>query len=316
MNKKTQTDSEKFPKDVLSINDFSRAQIEFVLAEAAKMDKMPRDKKQKILKGKVVASLFFEPSTRTRLSFETAIQNLGGKVIGFADADVSSYKKGESLTDTIHTVENYADLIVMRHYIEGAARRAAEVSRKPVINAGDGANQHPTQTFLDLYTIKKECGKIDGISIAMAGDLKYGRTVHSLMYALAKFNNVHVYLISPASLKMPEYIIDDTKGKLKITETSKLDKYLDKVDVLYSTRIQKERFPDEVEYEKVRNSYIITPKVLGKGRKDLKLMHPLPRVNEITTKVDDMPQAIYFKQAANGVPVREALLKILSEVKK
>ncbi|MAG18160.1 MAG: aspartate carbamoyltransferase [Candidatus Diapherotrites archaeon] len=306
----------KFLTDIVSISDFSKKDIELVLEKAAELEKMPWQKKQKILDGKVIASLFFEPSTRTRLSFETAIQNLGGRVIGFADAGVSSYKKGETLSDTINILDKYADAIVMRHFIEGAARRAAEVTNKPVINAGDGANQHPTQTLLDLYTMKKEFGKISGLTISIAGDLKYGRTVHSLMYALAKFDNVKVYLISPESLKMPEHIIEDTKGKLKIFETTKLEKYLPKTDVLYSTRIQKERFPDEVEYEKVKNAYIITTKVVAKGKKGMKLMHPLPRVNEITTAVDKTDSAIYFEQAANGVPVREALLTLLNGVKK
>ncbi|MCH7902470.1 aspartate carbamoyltransferase, partial [archaeon] len=248
--------------------------------------------------------------------FETAIQNLGGKVIGFTEKDTSSYRKGESLTDTIRTVEKYSDVIVLRHYTEGAARRAAEVSENPIINAGDGANQHPTQTLLDLYTIKKVLGKIDGVTIALAGDLKYGRTVHSLLYALAKFNNIKVYLISPENLRMPQYIIDDTRDKLKIIETTKLEKYLERVDILYSTRIQKERFPDEVEYAKVKNAYIITPKVIQKGKKGMKLMHPLPRVNEIDTRVDSMDAAIYFEQAANGVPIREALLNLLKGVRK
>ncbi|MCR4336155.1 MAG: aspartate carbamoyltransferase [archaeon] len=307
---------ENFLTDILSISDFSKKDIETVLKKAAELEKMPRQKKQKILNGKVVASLFFEPSTRTRLSFETAIQNLGGKVIGFADAGVSSYKKGETLSDTIHILDKYADIIVMRHFIEGAARRAAEITNKPVINAGDGANQHPTQTLLDLYTIKKEFGKINDLTIAIVGDLKYGRTVHSLMYALAKFDNIKVYLIAPESLRMPRHIIEDTQDKLKIVETIKLEKYLPITDVLYSTRIQKERFPDEVEYEKVKNAYIITTKIVAQGKKGMKLMHPLPRVNEITTAVDKTDAAIYFQQAANGVPVREALLTLLNGVKK
>jgi len=305
-----------FLTDIVSISDFSRKNFEDVLKKAAELEKMSRPNKQKILAGKVVASLFFEPSTRTRLSFETAIQNLGGKVIGFANSGVSSYKKGETLSDTINTIEKYVDVIVMRHFIEGAAKRAAEITDRPVINAGDGANQHPTQTLLDLYTIKKEFGKIDGITIAMAGDLKYGRTVHSLMYALAKFNGVKVYLIAPESLKMPQHIIEGTQDKLKIVETKNLEKYLPKVDVLYSTRIQRERFPDEVEYEKVKNAYIITTKVIANGKKGMKLMHPLPRVNEITTAVDKTDAAIYFDQVANGIPVREALLTLLKDVKK
>jgi len=310
---KSKTD---FLTDVVSISDFSRKQIEQVLEQAEKLEKMPRDKKAKILQNRVVASLFFEPSTRTRLSHETAIQNLGGRVIGFADPNVSSFKKGETLTDTIKMIERYADIIIMRHFIEGAAKRAAEISTKPIINAGDGANQHPTQTLLDLYTIKKEFGKIDGIKIAMVGDLKYGRTVHSLMYALANFNNVEVFLIAPEALKMPKHIIEDTEKKLKIHESPDLEKCLKDIDILYSTRIQKERFPDEVEYEKVKNAYIITKKIVDMANKKMKIMHPLPRINEITTAVDETGAALYFEQAANGVPIREALLSMLINVKK
>jgi aspartate carbamoyltransferase catalytic subunit len=313
---KAKTGFGNFLTDVISISDFSREDIEKVLLEAKRMDEMPRNKKSGLLKNTVVASLFFEPSTRTRLSFETAAQNLGARVIGFADPNVTSTKKGESLSDTIHMVENYADIIVMRHYIEGAAKRAAEISKKPVINAGDGANQHPTQTLLDLYTIKKEFGKIDGMKIAIAGDLKYGRTVHSLMYALAMFNNIIVYLISPESLKMPRYIIDDTKSSLKIFETQNMEKYLHDADILYVTRIQKERFPDEIEYEKVKNAYVIDLAILKKAKAGIKVMHPLPRVNEISVEIDNTPYALYFQQAANGIPVREALFSLLRSVSK
>jgi len=207
--------------DIISISDFSKKDIESVLKKAAEMEKLPMNKKNKVLADITVASLFFEPSTRTRLSFETAIQNLGGKVIGFADAGVSSTKKGESLSDTIRNIAGYADMIVMRHSVEGAARRAAEVSKKPIINGGDGANQHPTQTLLDLYTIKKEFGKISGLNIGLLGDLKYGRTVHSLMYALAKFKGVKVYCIAPDSLKMPPEIIKDVEGKVEVRESAR-----------------------------------------------------------------------------------------------
>lgn len=313
---KAKADSSKFLTDIVSISDFSRQDLEVVLKEAERMEKMPRERKSQVLKNTVVASLFFEPSTRTRLSFETAGQNLGARIIGFADPNVTSTKKGESLSDTIHMVENYADIIVMRHHIEGAAKRAAEISKRPVINAGDGANQHPTQTLLDLYTIKKEFGKIDGIKIAMAGDLKYGRTVHSLMYALAKFSNVTVYLISPESLRMPRYIIEDTKGRIRIFETQNIEKYLQDADVLYATRIQKERFPDEIEYEKVKNAYVIDPAILKKAKPGIKVMHPLPRVNEISVDVDNTPAALYFQQAANGIPIREALFSLLRGVSK
>lgn len=303
--------------DVVSINDFSRKDIEFVLLKAKKMESTPVSKKSNTLKGKTVASLFFEPSTRTRLSFETAIQNLGGKVINVTEPGTSSLAKGESLTDSIKTVEGYSDLIVMRHPVEGSARRAAEVAKIPVLNGGDGANQHPTQTLLDLYTIKKAFGKIDGLSIGLVGDLKYGRTVHSLASALSLFKNIKLYLIAPDMLKMPSYIKEEIKAKMQIKETSTLEKFLPKLDVLYDTRIQKERFSDQAEYEKVKSVYVITKELLDKhAKKNLKLMHPLPRVNEISPDVDSTSYALYFEQAANGIPVREALLAILKDVRK
>ncbi len=302
--------------DIVSISDFSREDIEAVLEKAAEMEKTPLAKKNKILENKTVAVLFFEPSTRTRLSFETSVQNLGGNVIGFADAGVSSTKKGESLSHTIRVVSGYADMIVMRHSIEGAARRAAEVSKKPIINGGDGANQHPTQTLLDLYTIQKQFKKIEGINIGLLGDLKYGRTVHSLMYALANFDKVKVYCIAPDSLKMPKSIIGDTSGKLQVKETSKLQEFLPKLDVLYATRIQKERFVDEFEYEQIKNVFILGKEILKNAKEGFKLMHPLPIVNEIKTELDNTDAALYFEQAKNGIPVREALLSILRDVKK
>ncbi|MFH1257128.1 MAG: aspartate carbamoyltransferase [Candidatus Diapherotrites archaeon] len=317
MGKKAGVGAKDFPlADVISINDFSRKDIEFVLSKAAAMEKLSPAKKQKILAGKTVASLFFEPSTRTRLSSETAVQNLGGKVIGFSDAGTSSWKKGESLSDTIKIVSNYADIIMIRHPADGSARRAAEVSSKPIINCADGANQHPTQTLLDLYTIKKNFGKIDGLSIGMIGDLKYGRTVHSLAQGLNKFKGIKMYLISPESLRMPEHIIAEVKGNIEIHESASLEKFLPKLDVLYSTRIQKERFPDEVEYEKVKNSYILGKEILEHAKKGFKIMHPLPRVNEIKPELDSTNAALYFEQAANGLPVREALLSILIKARK
>ncbi|MBN2067251.1 MAG: aspartate carbamoyltransferase [Candidatus Diapherotrites archaeon] len=303
-------------RDIVSISDFSRKDIEAVLAKAADMEKTPKSKKDTILKDKNVAVLFFEPSTRTRLSFETAVNNLGGSVIGFADAGVSSTKKGESLSHTIKVISGYADMIVMRHSVEGAARRAAEVSKKPVINGGDGANQHPTQTLLDLYTIKKQFKKIDGINIGLLGDLKYGRTVHSLMYAFANFKNVKVYCIAPDSLKMPKNIIEDTAGNIEMKETSKLEEFLPELDVLYATRIQKERFVDEFEYEQIKNVFILGKDNLKNVKKGFRLMHPLPIVNEIKTELDGSEMALYFEQAENGIPVREALLAMLKGVKK
>lgn len=302
--------------DIISMNDFTRKDIEYVLNYASKIEKLNHAKKQALLKNKVIASLFFEPSTRTRLSFETAIQNLGGKVIGFSDAATSSTKKGETLSDSILTVAKYADVIVLRHPVEGAARRAAELSNKPIINGGDGANQHPTQTLLDLYTIKKAFGKIDGLNIGLAGDLKYGRTVHSLAYALAMFNNINLYLIAPDMLKMPAYIKEDIKGKVSIKETADLSAFIPKLDVLYDTRIQKERFADPSEYEKLKGVYVIDNELLKNAKETLKVMHPLPRVDEIKPEVDRSKHALYFEQAANGIPVREALLHLMSKAKK
>ncbi|MDD5148776.1 MAG: aspartate carbamoyltransferase [Candidatus ainarchaeum sp.] len=302
--------------DIISICDFSKKDIELVLETASQMDSLPKEKKARILENRVIASLFFEPSTRTRLSFETAIQNLGGRVVGFSDPAVSSTSKGETLSDSIRMVSGYADMIIMRHSIEGAARRAAEVSKKPIINGGDGANQHPTQTLLDLYTIKKEFKKIDGIKIGLLGDLKYGRTVHSLMYALAHYKNVEVFCIAPESLKMPEEIIKDNSGQLEIKETKNLHEFLPELDVLYATRIQKERFADEFEYAQIKNVFILGREILEKTKEQFRIMHPLPRVNEIKQELDSTPAALYFEQAKNGVPVREAILSLLKGVEK
>ena len=303
----------EFPlSDVVSISDFSRSIIEFVLERAALMEKTPREKKIGLLKGKVVASLFFEPSTRTRLSFETAAHNLGASVVGFADAATSSTKKGETLSDTIRMVSGYADLIVMRHFIEGAAKRAAEISHCNVINAGDGSNQHPTQTLLDLYTIQKEFGKIDGLSICFLGDLKYGRTVHGLAYALAMFKKIKLYLVAPEVLKMPKAIVEEVGDRIEIVQSEKLEEFLPELDVLYSTRIQKERFLDLLEYERVKSVYVLDKKLLESTKENFRIMHPLPRIDEIHPELDATKACLYFKQAANGIPVREALLDILS----
>lgn len=302
--------------DVVSINDFSKEDISTVLAKAKEMEAMKEEEKKKILEDKIVAVLFFEPSTRTRLSFESAIHNLGGEVIGFADAGVTSSKKGETLSDTIRTVEQYADMIVMRHPIEGAARRAAEVSRLPVLNGGDGSNQHPTQTMLDLYTIKKTFGEMKGLKIGFSGDLKYGRTVHSLSTALSYFD-VDQYYIAPEELEMPKYYKEKVeKAGRKVKETNDLYEFLPELDILYATRIQKERFPDPVEYEKVKDVYILDEKILPMVKKEFRIMHPLPRVNEITYELDETPHALYFEQLANGIPAREALLTLLKDVKK
>lgn len=298
-------------RDVISIRDFSKDDIEYVLSTAERLEKELKEKGSlEYAKGKILATLFFEPSTRTRLSFESAMHRLGGSVIGFAEASTSSVKKGESLRDTIKTVEQYSDVIVIRHPKEGAARLAAEVAEIPVINAGDGSNQHPTQTLLDLYTIKREFGKIDGLKIGLLGDLKYGRTVHSLSEALSHYD-VELYLISPDLLRMPRHIVEELKEKgVKVHETSDLESVIGELDVLYVTRIQKERFPDEQEYLKVKGSYVIDLEILKKVKETLKIMHPLPRVDEIHPSVDSTKYAIYFRQVFSGIPVRMALLAL------
>lgn len=302
--------------DLVSIKDLTKEQIVFVLKRSSEMEAMPKKNKKSLLEGKTVASLFFEPSTRTRLSFETAIQNLGGKVIGFAEAGVSSAKKGESLSDSIKTVSNYADLLVLRHYLEGAAKRAAEVSSKPVINAGDGSNQHPTQTLLDLYTIQKQFGKLNDLKIGFVGDLKYGRTVHSLVQALVFFKP-DLCFISPDILGIPDYIKEELGEKhINFVETSQLTQHLPELDLLYVTRIQKERFPDPLDYERVKNAFVLGKELIAKAKPSIRIMHPLPRVNEIKPELDSFPGSIYFKQAANGIPVREALLSLLINAKK
>jgi aspartate carbamoyltransferase catalytic subunit len=263
-----------------------------------------------ILKRKILATLFFEPSTRTRLSFEAAMLKLGGSTIGFADADITSVKKGENLSDTIRTIENYADIIALRHPLEGSAKLAAEFSRVPILNAGSGAEEHPTQALMDLYTIQKEKGRIDGLKIALVGDLRYGRTVHSLACALSLFD-IELYLISPESLRMRKGVVDSIKNQVSITEDKNLDKIIPQIDVLYITRIQKERFPDPAEYSKVKGVYKIDLKTISSGKNDLILLHPLPRLDEIASEVDDTPQAKYFQQVWNGIVVRMALLSLV-----
>ncbi|MBC8489094.1 MAG: aspartate carbamoyltransferase [Bacteroidetes bacterium] len=292
-------------KSLVSIHDITKDDYERILNLAEKFEANP---KRKILNDFVVATLFFEPSTRTRLSFESAASRLGAKVIGFTDAATSSVKKGESLKDTILTVSNYADVIVMRHPKEGSARYASEVSPVPVINAGDGSNQHPTQCLLDLYSIRKTQKKLDNLNIAFVGDLKYGRTVHSLVIALTNYNTTF-HLVSPVELKLPSAVKRYIKEKnLKYHQYTEFEEVIPNVDILYMTRIQHERFSDPVEYERVKNAYILKNKMLDKAKKNLKVMHPLPRINEITEDVDDNPKAYYFSQALNGVFVRQALL--------
>lgn len=293
-------------KSLVSINDYSKEDIINILDLAEGFEENPR---QKILSNHVIASLFFEPSTRTRLSFESAINQLGGRVIGFSDASSSSVKKGESLRDTIQTVSLYSDLIVMRHPLEGSARFASEVSDTPIINAGDGANQHPTQCLLDLYSIRKTQGALDNLNIAFVGDLKYGRTVHSLVIALTMFKNVTFHLVSPEELKLPRSIKNFIlEAGLSYSQYDDISQVIDEVDVLYMTRIQQERFADSLEYERVKNSYILNNSMLDNSKKNLRILHPLPRVNEISEDVDNSKKAYYFQQAENGVYVRQALL--------
>jgi aspartate carbamoyltransferase catalytic subunit len=292
-------------RSLISINDFSKEEYIKILDIAEDFEKNPR---QKILENNVIATLFFEPSTRTRLSFESAISQLGGKIIGFTDAASSSVSKGETLMDTIKTVANYSDLIVMRHPLDGSARWASEVAGVPIINAGDGANQHPTQCLLDLYSIRKTQGTLENIHIAFVGDLKYGRTVHSLVIALTQFNATF-HLVSPEELKLPSAIKKYIKDAgLNYHQYTSIEAIVDQVDILYMTRIQKERFADPMEYERVKNSYILKNEMLENSKPSMRILHPLPRVNEIEEAVDKNPKAYYFQQAKNGVYVREALI--------
>jgi len=263
-----------------------------------------------MLHGKILATLFFEPSTRTRLSFESAINKLGGTAIGFAEPKVAAIKKGENLADTIRVVDNYADVMVLRHPLEGAARLAAEFASVPVINAGSGAEEHPTQALLDLYTILKEKRTIDGLNITLMGDLRYGRTVHSLAYALSLYN-VKLSLISPELLRMRREVSSLIKKKIEVVEGTKIEEVLPETDVLYVTRIQEERFPDPAEYAKVSGTYKIDVPTLKNAKEDMIIMHPLPRVDEIDPEVDNTPHARYFQQVWNGIVTRIALLALI-----
>lgn len=293
-------------KSLVSITDYSKEKILQILNKAAEFEKNPN---QQLLQGKVVATLFFEPSTRTRLSFETAVNRLGGRIIGFSDASTTSGTKGETLKDTIIMVSNYADLIVMRNPIEGAARYAAEVSNVPIVNAGDGANQHPTQTMLDLYSIKKTQGKLDNLKICMVGDLKYGRTIHSLIMAMSHFNPTFTF-IAPEELKLPEeYKMFCKENNISFTEYDELsEETIADADILYMTRVQKERFTDLYEYEKVKDVYTLRNKLLENTKPNMRILHPLPRVNEIDYDVDNNEKAYYFEQARNGVFARQAII--------
>ncbi len=267
--------------------------------------------------GKKLATLFFEPSTRTRLSFEAAMYELGGSVLGFSEAQSSSSAKGESVSDTVRTVSCYADIIAMRHPKEGAPFVATMKSRVPVINAGDGGHNHPTQTLTDLLTIKRKMGKLSGFTIGFCGDLKFGRTVHSLIGALSRYEDINVVLISPDELKIPEYLKEEVLDKKNITykEVSSLDEVMPELDILYMTRVQRERFYNEADYIRLKDSYILTPEKLINAKSDLCILHPLPRVNEISVAVDDDPRACYFEQVLNGKYIRMALIMKLLEVK-
>lgn len=290
----------------VSITDLSKEEILSLLNQARYFEEHPN---QNILSGRVIATLFFEPSTRTRLSFETAVNRLGGRIIGFSDAATTSSSKGETLKDTIKMVSNYADLIVMRHFLEGAARFASEVSEVPIVNAGDGSNQHPSQTMLDLYSIWKTQGTLENLDIVMVGDLKYGRTVHSLLQAMSHFNPTF-HFVAPNELRMPkEYKQFCEELGIKYYEhTEFTEEVINQADIIYMTRVQRERFTDLVEYEKVKNVYTLHNAMLANSKDNVRILHPLPRVNEISYDVDDNPKAYYFQQAKNGLYARQAII--------
>ena len=300
-------------KDIISMNDFTAEEILLILKKAEAIEKMSDKEKLSLMHGKIVATMFYEPSTRTKLSFESAAMRLGANILYF-DTEHSSVKKGESFSDTIRMVESYSDIIVIRHPMDGAARLAASVSHKPVLNGGDGSNQHPSQTLLDLYTIMKEKGTLENLHIVFTGDLKYGRTVHSLVKALKHFHPI-IYFVSPSMLSMPQYLLDDLDdaGVIYYIEEN-FTGCLDKLDVFYMTRIQRERFPDPEEYEKVKGVYIINRgNIEGKCKDDMIIMHPLPRVNEIDVDLDTTKYARYFEQARNGIPIRQAMMMLSLE---
>lgn len=293
-------------RSLVAIEDYTKDKILYMLEMAKEFEKRPD---RRLLDSKIIATLFFEPSTRTRLSFETAANRLGAKVIGFTDPKVTSSTKGETLKDTIMMVSNYADVIVMRHYLEGAARYASEIAPVPIVNAGDGANQHPSQTMLDLYSIYKTQGTLENLNIYMVGDLKYGRTVHSLLMAMRHFNPIF-HFVAPDELRMPdEYKIYCHKHGIRYTEHRDFNEdVIADADIIYMTRVQRERFTDLMEYEKVKNVYILHRSMLAKTKDNVKVLHPLPRVNEIATDVDDSDKAYYFQQAKNGLYARQAII--------
>ena len=303
-------------RNLLAITDFSVKEIDDLISVAEKIKANPA-KYQEKCKHKKLATLFFEPSTRTRLSFESAMLSLGGNVLGFSDANSSSSSKGESVSDTIRVVSCYSDIIAMRHPKEGAPLVASNVATVPIINAGDGGHNHPTQTLTDLLTIKTETGKLDNFTIGFCGDLKFGRTVHSLIQALARYKGIKLVLISPNELKLPDYVKKDVieKYNMEYVETTSLEDSMPDLDVLYMTRVQKERFFNEDDYLRLRDSYILDTEKLQKAKAELKILHPLPRVNEIAVDVDKDPRACYFKQVENGKFVRMALILKLLEIK-
>jgi len=303
-------------RHLIEPNDLTNDEILELVDLGIKMEKNPKEYAD-LCKGKILGSLFFEPSTRTKFSFDSAMLRLGGSLMGFTDANTTSAKKGESLGDTIKVMGSYTDIIVMRHPKEGAPKLASEYSTIPVINGGDGGHQHPTQTLTDLITITKYKKTIENHTIAFCGDLKFGRTVHSLIKTLARFNTKKFYLISPKELRLPEFIIDNIKSKydVEIEEITQLEEAMDQIDILYMTRIQKERFFNEEDYLKLKNSYILTNDKIKNAKEDMVIMHPLPRVNEISPEIDENKRAIYFDQARLGVYVRMALIaKLLGEI--
>lgn len=300
-----------YNRDIVSIKDFSQQDLEYIFSTTDKINGLKPNEKSELGKGRTLGYIFYEPSTRTRMSFEAAMASLGGSSIGIFDPKSSSIEKGESLADTIRTMDLYSDVIVLRHPLDGSSRFAGELSKNPIINAGSGSEEHPTQAMLDLYTINKEKKKIDGLAISIVGDLKYGRTVYSLLYGLANYK-VDVHLVSPPTLSIRKESIYDIANKLNIYEYSQLDDdLLSKLDVIYVTRIQRERFPDLQEYEKVKGTYTINSETLAKSKSDVSIMHPMPRMEEISHSIDNTKNAIYFKQAAYGKELRAALLTLI-----
>ena len=302
--------NEFFQKDIISVRDFDKQKLESIFDATNKIIQINPNDRREIGRGKTLGYLFYEPSTRTRLSFEAAIASIGGTSLGISDISSSSTKKGESLADTVRIMSVYSDVLVLRHPLDGSSKFASEISQKSVINGGSGTEEHPTQAIQDLFTIKKEKKKIDGLKIGIVGDLKYGRTVYSLLYALSNYD-VDVHLISPESLKIRTDSTYDIKKRLSFTESTDLEEYIDDLDVVYVTRIQKERFPDEEEYIKVKGSYVIGLDMIKKMKDDAIILHPLPRLDEISPEVDKTKQAKYFKQAEYGMYTRAALLGLI-----